>query len=105
MDWATGFPFAKMGLKDKYQQPRPSIAEFGFKYDKAFANSLGGQLWPGIDFAEARLKARAADIGLSAGARRRQLQNDFLLYRQWRRKMRDQARAEGKSSSSEPEDV
>lgn len=105
MDWATGFPFAKMKLSDKYEQPTPSISEFGFKYDRTFVNSLDGRLWSGIDFAEARLKARAADIGLSAEALRRQLQSDYMLYRQWLRGMREQARAEGKTESSEPEDI
>jgi hypothetical protein len=104
LDWATGFPFSKLGLNDKYLQLTPSIAEFGFRYDRAFTTALGNELWPGIVLAEARLKAQAADKGLSAGLYRRQLQNDFKLYRQWLHEMREQAKAAGKGTSSEPGD-
>src|SRR5262249_23087437 len=104
LDWATGFPFARFGLKDKYQQPTPSISEFGFKYDRLFSASIGGELWPGLVLAEARLKARAADSGISTEAMRRRLQSDFTLYRQWLREKREEAKAAGKSTSSEPDD-
>lgn len=97
LDWATGFPFTEIGLRDKYLEPPASIAEFGFRYDKAFQQAIGGKLWPGISLAEARLKARAADSGISVDALKRQLQADFSIYRQWQLDMRGQ----DKDSSAE----
>ncbi|MBL8150201.1 MAG: N-acetylmuramoyl-L-alanine amidase [Blastocatellia bacterium] len=91
LDWATGFPFSKMGLRDKYLQAPPSISEFGFRYDKGFVKSIGGQVWPGITLAEARLRAEASDIGLSVEELRRQLQRDFSLYKQWLKQARERA--------------
>ncbi|MEW6730331.1 MAG: peptidoglycan recognition family protein [Acidobacteriota bacterium] len=104
LDWAKGFPFALLGLKDKYLQPPPSIVEFGFKYDRAFINAIGGEPWPGIELAEARLRARAADLNLGLDTLRRNLQNDFTLYRRWLREMREEAKATGQGTSSEPSD-
>lgn len=104
MDWAIGFPFNMVGLTDKYQQPPTCIAEFGFKYDRSFQAAIGGKLWPGIDLAEAQLRARAADVGITTDALKHQLQNDFTLYHKWVKEMREQAKAAGKVHSSEPED-
>lgn len=97
LDWATGFPFTEIGLRDKYFEPPASIAEFGFRYDKAFQDAIGGKLWPGIPLAEARLRARAADSGVSVDTLRKQLQADFTVYRQWQLDMRGQ----DKDSSAE----
>lgn len=97
LDWATGFPFTEIGLRDKYLEPPASIAEFGFKYDKAFQEAIGGKLWPGIALAEARLRARATDSGTSVDALKKRLQADFSVYRQWQLDMRGQ----DKDSSAE----
>lgn len=104
LDWASGFPFATLGLRDKYARPPASILEFGFKYDRAFENSIGGELWPGIVLADARLKARAADMKIGQDQLRRQLQSDFTSYRRWLKEMRELEKAAGRSNTSEPED-
>jgi hypothetical protein len=90
LDWAKGFPFDLFGLRDKYYQPPPSMVEFGFKHDRAFVNAIGGEPWPGIELAEANLKARATDMQISLSTLRRDLQSDFNLYRNWLREMRGQ---------------
>lgn len=89
LDWAIGFPYASCGLNDNYQLLPPSITEFGFKYDRGFQTAIGGKLWPGIELAEARLKAKANDLGMSTEELRKELQNDFTLYLNWINKMRD----------------
>ncbi|KAF0217298.1 MAG: hypothetical protein FD167_5155, partial [bacterium] len=77
------------GLKDNYEELPTSITEFGFKYDRGFQKAIGGKLWPGIELAEARLKARAKDSGMSTEELRKKLQKDFTLYLNWINKMRN----------------
>lgn len=89
LDWAIGFPYASCGLKDNYQELPASITEFGFRYDKGFQNAIGGKLWPGIELADARLKARAKDLAMTPEELRKQLQKDFTLYLNWINKMRN----------------
>lgn len=101
LDWAIGFPYKNCGLNDNYKELPPSITEFGFRYDKGFQNSIGGKLWPGIELAEARLKARAADLDISAEELRKQLQKDFTLYLNWVNKMRDNTKSENGKKSDE----
>ncbi len=52
LDWAHGFPFAALGLSDKYDVPLPSIVGFGFGYDEHMVESTKGELWPGVKHAE-----------------------------------------------------
>ena len=40
-DWASGLPFAALGLPDNYAQPLPAIALFGFEYDDVFLKAVG----------------------------------------------------------------
>lgn len=93
LDWAIGFPYSSCGLRDNYNELPASLTEFGFKYDKGFQNSIGGKLWPGIELAEARLKARAADSEIPLEDLRKQLNKDFTLYLNWINKMRDLKKA------------
>lgn len=58
LDWARGFPFAAFGLPDLYAHPPPSVALFGFGYDRSFVRAVG-ELWPGLIAAEKSLAVDA----------------------------------------------
>jgi hypothetical protein len=66
LDLSRGFPFAKFSLSNKYNEPLPSIVDFGFFYDEYFEKIFGGEIWPGIRASEAILQRRCkrANIGL-----------------------------------------
>ncbi len=59
-DWARGFPFNALGLKNKYETAPPSVDAFGFGYDDDLVDRLGGRLWPGVELAQAQLAERAS---------------------------------------------
>jgi hypothetical protein len=65
VDWAKGFPFAALGLTDKYDVPLPSMLDFGFRYDEGLVKALNGKLWPGIRNAQVELARQAEEGGLS----------------------------------------
>lgn len=77
-DWARDFPFAAMGLSDKYRVPPASVAEFGFTYDEEIVGKLGGQLWPGVAEAEKTFQQKAQAANLDPDALR---QRDRERYR------------------------
>jgi len=82
MDWARGFPFAALGLSDKYDVETPSISEFGFGHDGSFDKAVG-DVWPGIAKAESRVDDEARAAGTTADERRRQLQERYRSFRAW----------------------
>jgi N-acetyl-anhydromuramyl-L-alanine amidase AmpD len=61
-DWASSFPFERLGLADNYALPLPALALFGFGYDAAFVQRVGPRL------AEA---ARESVVSDPRGSRRR----------------------------------
>ncbi|MGA9262766.1 MAG: peptidoglycan recognition family protein [Desulfobacterales bacterium] len=67
LDLSRGFPFAKFSLSNKYNEPLPSIVDFGFFYDEYFEKIFGGEIWPGIRASESILQRRCkrANISLS----------------------------------------
>ena len=65
-DWASSFPFERLGLPDNYARTLPSIALFGFEYDSAFVDRAGPRL------ADAAGRSLTAD-GRSLRARYRRL--------------------------------
>ncbi|MEN8780553.1 MAG: peptidoglycan recognition family protein [Desulfobacterales bacterium] len=67
LDLSRGFPFDKFSLSNKYNEPLPSIVDFGFFYDEYFEKIFGGEIWPGIRASEEILERRCkrANIGLS----------------------------------------
>jgi hypothetical protein len=101
LDWAKGFPFTLLGLKDKYLDPPPSLVEFGFRYDISFTQALGGSLWPGIAAAEITLQKRAEKMGLTTEALRDALLRDFSRYRQWLR-LSPTSRQSGSETAENP---
>jgi hypothetical protein len=43
-DWASSFPFERLGLPDNYAQLLPSLTLFGFQHDAAFERPVGPRL-------------------------------------------------------------
>ena len=76
-DWARGFPFAAMGLSDKYQVESPAIAEFGFTYDEETLAQIGGAIWPGAQVAAADFERRASAAKLKPEDLRRQMRERY----------------------------
>jgi hypothetical protein len=58
-DWASGFPFAELGLPDNYAQPLASMTVFGFRYDPEFL-AAGAAAWTGLALSEQQVRQRAA---------------------------------------------
>jgi hypothetical protein len=87
LDLSRGFPFARFGLSDKYQEPLPSIVEFGFLYDSYFEKIFNGKLWNGIRFSEKILQHKARNSGMSFADYRRSLHQRFSRYAEWKKKM------------------
>ena len=58
-DWRGRFPFWELGLPDNYRLAVPSIAEWGFRYDRQFVEQLGGRVWAGVRLAEKRFQREA----------------------------------------------
>ena len=86
-DWARGFPFAAFGLPDLYAQPPPSVALFGFNYDREFVRVVG-ERWPGLVAAENALRDDASARHVSADVIRLERR---ALYNKWIGQIRDDA--------------
>ena len=93
-DWARGFPFAAFGLPDLYAQPPPSVALFGFNYDREFVRVVG-ERWPGLVAAEAALRSDASARHVSTDVVRLERR---ALYNKWVGQIRDDATVAGESS-------
>jgi hypothetical protein len=87
LDLSRGFPFARFGLSDKYQQPLPSIVEFGFLYDDYFKKIFNDELWRGIRYSEEILQRQAGNSGMSFAEYRKSLQQRFSRYREWNKEL------------------
>ena len=78
-DWASSFPFEKLGLPNNYAQALPAMTFFGFDYDSTFVRLAGSRLYAAVELAEERLREEAAERGLGIETYRRSLQR---LYRE-----------------------
>ena len=87
LDLACGFPFDRLGLTDKYQEPLPSMVEFGFRYDKYFEKIFNGNLWRGIRYSEEILQRRARNSGISFAEYRKSLHQRSSRYAEWKKRM------------------
>ncbi len=76
IDWASSFPFEKLGLPDNYAWPSPAVALFGFGFDANYEQRAGPRLGAGARGAERDLRERAAAAHLNPAA-----------YRQWLHKL------------------
>jgi hypothetical protein len=81
LDWANGFPFAALGLTNKYEVPLPSIVGFGFSHDEHLVQSMKGDLWPGVEHAERELRMRARQKGVSSAMLRMELRRAYRRHR------------------------
>jgi N-acetyl-anhydromuramyl-L-alanine amidase AmpD len=87
-DWARNFPFAAMGLSDKYQVQPATISEFGFTYDDEIVEQLGGTIWPGAQTALDAFNQRAANSKLKPEELRRQTRERYRQQLELSRKLR-----------------
>ena len=87
LDLSRGFPFTEFGLTDKYQEPLPSIVEFGFLYDGYFEKIFNGELWRGIRYSQDILQRQALNSGVSVAEYRQGLHRRFSRYREWNKEM------------------
>jgi hypothetical protein len=78
-DWASGFPFAAVGLPDNYRAAVPAVSLFGFEADALLVEAAGGRPWPGIQSAEEQVRQWAALSSLSEREFRRRLQEQYRL--------------------------
>ena len=80
LDLSRGFPFAKFSLSNKYNEPLPSIVDFGFFYDEYFEKIFGGEIWPGIRASEAILQRRCKRANISMSKYRIHLNTKYDEY-------------------------
>ncbi len=76
-DWASRFPFEKLGLAGGYDTPLAAIELFGFEYDDHFLQAIGGVPWKGLAAAEEQLAQNAAKRGVSLRSYRTLLQQQY----------------------------
>lgn len=88
-DWARNFPFAAMGLSDKYKVPPASISEFGFTYDSETIRMLGGAMWFGVKEAEEKFQRRATDAGVKPDELRKQMRQRYTEQMKQQRQLRN----------------
>lgn len=93
-DWASSFPFEQVGLPDNYQRALPALWASGFEYSPEFQHRAGDRLGAGIQLAEERLVARAAEAGMLVHSYRKLLQKRY----------RKQLEAVRRANAEEPED-
>jgi hypothetical protein len=77
IDWASGFPFESIGLRDNYSQPLPSIWAFGFEVDAAFLRNAGPRLAASAAMAEQGLAETAHVASLSLRSYRKMLRKQY----------------------------
>lgn len=77
VDWASSFPFEKLGLPDNYATPSPAVALFGFDFDAKYAERAGERLAGGALNADHDLALRAAAVHQTPEAYRKALHRRF----------------------------
>lgn len=80
VDWASSFPFEKLGLPDNYTTPSPAISLFGFAFDASFEQRAGARLAAGAVEADRGLAVRAEAAHLSVAAYRKALHTRYLKF-------------------------
>ena len=88
-DWVRNFPFAAMGLSDKYQVAPVAISEFGFTYDEDIIAQVGGAMWPGAVAALAEFNRRVTNANLKADDLRKQMRERYRQQMELARKFRE----------------
>jgi hypothetical protein len=88
-DWARNFPFAAMGLSDKYKVAPASISEFGYTYDAETIRMLGGALWSGVREADEKFQRKAAAANVTTEELRRLSRQRYLDLMNQQRRLRN----------------
>ena len=91
MDLAKGFPFQKMGLKDKYKVPLPSMALFGFRFDDYYLSVFKNHLNQGITLALRDIRTKAGKLDMAESEYRNFLNSRFIILNQWQWMIENQA--------------
>jgi hypothetical protein len=78
VDWASGFPFAAVGLDDNYAAALPSLWAYGFDYDANFSRRAGARMRTGLDAAGRILTRNAAAAGLRPEEYKTRLRQRYL---------------------------
>jgi len=84
-DWASGFPFERLGLPDNYGREPPALWAFGFESDPAYRDTAGKRIFPAILAAEEHFRRNAEETGARISSYRKSLQS---RYRDWLREAR-----------------
>jgi len=77
VDWASSFPFEKLGLPDNYATPSPAVSLFGFGFDTGYEQRAGVRLAAGAVEADRGLMESARKAHLSIAAYRKTLHSRF----------------------------
>ena len=94
VDWASGFPFAAIGLPDNYAAPLPAVWAWGFDCDEHFTARAGAELQTAIEAAEATVAQKAAAAGLKPEEYKQRLRQRY-------REMQDAIRRRGSDAGIE----
>ena len=78
VDWASSFPFEKLGLPDNYATTSPAISLFGFAFDASYEQRAGVRLAAGAVQAESGIREHARGAHLSLAAYRKLLHLRYL---------------------------
>ncbi len=78
IDWASSFPFEKLGLPDNYAWPSPAVSLFGFGFDAGFEQRAGERMVAAALGAESGLREHARAAHQSLAAYRQFLRKRFL---------------------------
>jgi hypothetical protein len=76
-DWASSFPFEKLGLSDNYATPSPAVWLFGFAPDPGYERRAGNRLAVAAAMGEHELVERARADGLALASFRKTLHKRF----------------------------
>jgi hypothetical protein len=77
LDWASSFPFGKVGLPDNYAVPLPAVSVFGFEYDRGFARRAGDRMYQQAMLGDAQMREHAAEAHVEPALYRRELQQRY----------------------------
>jgi hypothetical protein len=80
-DWVRYFPFAAMGLSDKYKIQPPHMTDYGFTYDEDVLKKIGHKLWEGAATAGEEFNRRAAATRVSPEDLRRKMRDRYISQR------------------------
>lgn len=77
LDWASSFPFDRIGLPDNYALPSPAIRLFGFEFDTHFEERAGPRMAASAALSGRLLAERAASAGVPQDIYRQALRHAY----------------------------